>query len=189
MFDALLIPFLQALVTGLLFGLAGAAFGWLVKYESPGVLGVTVGTVAALLAWLAFRDRAARLVEHDKGFIRESIPEPPLPAEPKRQIIRIEMNQQEGRQVDYIDLAASRKQLYQLAAGLLAGQQFSVSNWTGSGKPFTRSEFETLRAELITRGLARWRNERAPMQGAELTRSGAAMVRYLASTPPPAEKS
>ena len=86
-----------------------------------------------------------------------------------------------GRETDFIDLPAGPEQLRKLADGLLSGRQFALSAWSGAGAPFSRSEFERLRDELIKRGLARWRNANAQAQGAELTLPGRAVLRRFSS--------
>jgi hypothetical protein len=189
--DAVLIPLAQAIITAVLIGLAtgiiAAWLGW------PGwKLGITAGCLTAVYSWLSYRGRWAQILErllgvdlNNDGFVGAPDPGPMPP-------VRVELLQDEGRAVDYIDLPASKEQLRELADGLQVGRQFALTAWAGPNRPFTRVEFEALRDALIARGLAKWKREGAPNQGCELTRPGAAVLRRFASdttrrrlTPPP----
>ena len=63
---------------------------------------------------------------------------------------------------------------------LTAGKPFSEGAMTGSGRPLSRSEFHQLRDVMFDRGLARWRDERYPTQGVELTGMGKSVMRKAA---------
>ncbi len=177
-----LVPGLQALLTGFVCGLAALAvtawFGlpWL-------AIGGTVFAVTMAGAWLSYRGRWQWLLERILGADLNgdgTIGQPlPLPA-PKPENIRIELVQNAGHEVEYIDLPFPEK-LPLLASGLLEGKrQFSLTAWTGDGQLFSRAEFETLRTELLKRKLAEWKNPEAPAQGIKLTPAGRAIFRRLA---------
>ena len=176
-----LYPFLSACVVGMLTGLAAGIGANLAKVDNVGSWGALAGLVAALLAFVSFRARTIRAAELSKGLDLE----PPAPPTTKQQTIKIELRQDEGRAVDYAFLNCTSSQLSELAQGLNAGKPLTVGAWTGNGRAFSRSEFETLRHELITRNLVTWRNPGSPAQGVILTSSGRAAMRYLATTPPP----
>lgn len=187
--EGVIIPLLQALTTGAFSGLAGLALSfWLALPFWQ--MGFTGFALAALASWLSYRGRWQGMIEHLFGMDLNgdgAIGEPPVIIEPAREPekIRVEVVSEEGRRGDFIDLPYPDK-LPLLASGLLQeGRQFTQSVWTGGGALFSRSEFENLRGELIRRGLARWKNENAPAQGAVLTAAGRAVFRRLASLPPP----
>jgi cell division protein FtsW (lipid II flippase) len=175
-----IVPILQALATGVLFlltslsicGVAGLPLWW-------ALIG---GSLVAFLAWLSFRTYWTRLAERvlipaDTVTIDDVGPGP-VPT------MRIELIQDEGRQGDFIDLPASQDQLAELASGLTNNESFSQARWCGAGKPFTRSQFEQLRGELLRRGLISWLNPHARQQGYSLTIVGRHVVTRLAAHPP-----
>lgn len=78
--------------------------------------------------------------------------------------------------------------LVALAQGLLAGKPFAERQWTGENGPFSQSEFDRLRAEMLQRGLLRQKSVKSKTQGYELTPAGRAVMQDFASrspTPPP----
>ena len=81
------------------------------------------------------------------------------------------------------DLPASTRQLTQIATGLLvASDPFTQRRWTGKGRPFSRTQFESLIATMINKGLAYQVNKEHPQQGYALTRVGIHFLRkYLPS--------
>lgn len=186
--DGVAVPGLQAAITGGVCGLAALAVcAW---FELPWLaIGGTVAAVATAGAWLSYRGRWQWLLEritgadlNMDGFIGQPLP-PASPALPAS--IRVELAQNNGHQVDFIDLPVSPEKLPSLARGLLAGRSFNQTAWTGSGGIFSRSEFDALRDTMIQRGLMSWRNPEAKAQGCELTAAGRAVMRRLADSPTP----
>jgi hypothetical protein len=191
--SAVTIPFLQAAISAILAGIAAGVITALLGWQWWKIAGA-VTAVVALYSWLSFRSRWAYVAEKVLGIDIDQdgyIGSPPPEALPP---VRVELLQNEGRQADFIDLPATPDQLQALADGLQTGRQFALTSFAGQGKPFTRPEFEQLRAELIRRGLAAWRNQNHPGQGCELTKSGRAVMRRFCSEatqrrlppPPPA---
>ena len=80
---------------------------------------------------------------------------------------------------EYASLSVDPHRLQVFAKGVLAGKGFALGVWTGSTGIFSRDEYDTLRAELIERGILRWKNDKAHAQGVELTRAGESFFRYL----------
>lgn len=184
--DGVIVPGLQAAISGGLFGLAAAVLAALAGVPDWWKWGGGVFVSALLLTWLSYRHgwqwRLERLLGLDLN-LDGSIGRPSLPAlpEPEPQRIRVVLEQQGGREVDFIDLPARPEQLQALASGITQGRTFALTAWAGT---FTRPEFEGLRDELIKRGLARWANERSHNQGIVLTPAGRAVMRRLAEQPP-----
>lgn len=176
------VPFLQAIITGALAGIAGGVVCAVIGFDfSPWAAGFSTWAVVTLGAWLSFRGRWQMVIEralgvdlnHD-GVIGE--PEPTPAPEPES--IRVELLQEGGRRGDFIDLPHADR-LPALASGLLEGRQFSQTVWTGAGRLYSRAEFEAVRGEMLRRGLCRWKNPQAPAQGVELTPAGRAVLRRL----------
>lgn len=183
--DGVAVPGLQAGITGGVCGLAALAVcAW---FDLPWLaIGGTVAAVSMAGAWLSYRGRWQWMLEritgadlNMDGFIGQPLPQQPQLPAPS---IRVELAQNDGRQVDFIDLPYPEK-LPALAAGLQQGRTFALSTWTGNGALFSRAEFEQLRGELLRRGLAEWVNESAPAQGIKLTAAGRAVFRHLSPTP------
>ena len=177
------VPGAQALITGVLVGIAAGAISAWFGLPAWGVAG-TAAAVAALGAWLSYRGRWAWLLERAAGVDLNNdsfIGQPPAPPP-----LRIDLTQmQDGaRERDFIDLPVDQEKARLLAQGLLNGRQFSLSVWAGPTQLFTRSEFEALRSELLARGLATWRNPHSQNQGIVLTGAGRAVMRHLADQPP-----
>ena len=134
---------------------------------------------AAVRSWqLEDQDRYYRLRDIDDLYdLRRNLPDPPA-----RDVVRVEVSQAEGvtHRTQIADLDAKPDQLKQLAVGLLSGQPFSESRWTGAGQPFSRGQFARLRAVFVSRGWANWRNPEAPAQGLTVTGPGWDVLKSLA---------
>ncbi len=189
--DGVIVPGLQAVITGVLFGVAALAVtAWLALPFLA--IGGTVTAVIMAVSWLAYRSRWQFVLEkitgadlNQDGYIGEPLPQQePLPALPP---VRVIVEENQGQHVEYIDLPHPEK-IPELAAGLLQGKQFAQTVWVGHG--LTRPQFDEIRSEMIKRGLARWRNPNAPAQGAELTARGKAVCRGIVekATPPPLDR-
>lgn len=188
--DALLIPFGQSLITGLLTGIFFGALVAVFRIQvSAWSVGAISGSAGALLAWLSSRNFWRWTIERLLGDTlnlghEQPAPQPELPAP---QPVRVEVIQDEGRRGDFLDLPC-RDKIPLLASGVLSGRQFSLSAWTGQNALFSRSEFEAVRDALLTAGLVAWRREGAPAQGVTLTASGRAVFKRLASPTTPLEE-
>jgi len=166
-----LTPGLQSLISGVFVLCFMGSFTWLVKTVNPVSVGLTCGcgVMSGVWFWLL------------RGWVREKQGLLTV-AEPEHhtfQNVRLEVKQQ--NQLLFIDLPAEPEQLVNLADGVLHGASMSELTWCGRNKPFSISQFRGLRAELIRRGLAVWRNETAPAQGVELTLPGKAVFRRFLS--------
>lgn len=182
--DGVLVPGAQAFVTAFPVGILGGVLTPTLHVAANGfVVALVVFLSAFILAWLAYRGYWTGLIEtvltadlNQDGFIGP--PAPYIPPEPKK--LRIEIMKDGGSVGDFIDLP-SRDKLPALADGLINNNlHFAVSSWVGRGQLFSRGEFEALRAELVKRGLAEWKNEAVPNQGVELTRTGRIVFKHLA---------
>ena len=175
---ALLIPATQAMISGIFLGLAaGVLWRDIWAFVIAWAL-VQAGCWLILLGrWLGAVGRVERLLGIDlnnDGYIGDPEPYEPEP-------VRIELIQDSGRRCQFVDLPVSENQLIQLATGIQSGASFSEGQFTGSGAPFSRSEFRSLRDIFLRRDWLAWRNERSKNQGLEFTRAGSAVMRYYAS--------
>lgn len=185
--SGLVLPAAQAIITGLFGGGAFYSIANLAGWADPVNLAGAGGAILAAIQWYAGQTRwqAARTF----ALYGPDIPGPephPEPGPTLNDFFKMDQNQvkpvrvelTEGKRTQFINLPAKPQQLQTLAAGVVGGAGLAVNTWSGHNKPFTRSEFETLRAGLVRAGLARY-GERAnsPL---ELTGAGRAIFRKLA---------
>jgi hypothetical protein len=183
-FAGVVVPALQALITGLFSGLAAWALGLLNNWDQAGLTALAIGAGVALLTWTIAARHWQRVLELSEGI---DLQPDSLPGAEPESITRVTVVNQEGTSGEFLDLPCNQDQLITLAAGLLRGQSFSLGTWTGRGRPFSRADFERLRSELLARGALEWRNQAAPAQGLTLSVPGKALMRYyarMASDPP-----
>lgn len=181
----LLLPAGEALVTAILAFPAGLGVCALASLDWH--YAAIASALVGLVAWLGFLGWWQRIIKAllipDQVEYYEPEPEPPQPAPIRIEIIKSDPGSPyvEGQ---YLDLPCEPDQLQALASGLAQGQPFALSTWTGRNRPFSRSQFETVRVELLARGLVRWSSPHARAQGLELTPAGRAVFKRLAAPPP-----
>lgn len=187
---AVVIPLLQAAVSGLLLGSLAAAILWLlglntiiVAFTTIVAFTMVVVSLVASAAWISGLRFWREMVSHLDGKI-ERIPLTSY-VEPEPDSVRVELIQDSGRAGSYISLPASPSKLKQLASGLLTGKSFTESSWCGAHGIFTRAEFVQLRDEMYKRGLLALNSPSTPARGYSLTPGGKACIRYLAETTTP----
>lgn len=183
--DGCILPFLQSLATGLLVGGFVFALGYLMGWDPTraAMTGLLVGSLAALIVWLSGISFWRRVTTWDY------LPADPAPIETEQQParphiehVRVLVTSEDGRQGDLLRLPVDSRRLSIMAQKILTGTAtFSLGSLTGSGKLFTRREYETLRDEFINRGALTWVNPRAHEQGTEFTAAGRAVLRTFAS--------
>jgi hypothetical protein len=176
--------------TGFLFTLAGGFFCWL--FHWPFLWALAAGGAVTFVVWMNLYNRMLYLIEfvlkadiNGDGVIGAPLTQLPPPTT-RIELIKTDQdhNLVEG---DYINLPAEPEQLAQLADGLSQGYSLSINKWTGRGKPFTRSQFETLLDVFHTRGLAAPLSAKSPNSGYALTVAGKHVISRFArpTTPPP----
>jgi len=178
------VPLAQALATGVLLGGATGLVGTWAQAPDPWALALGVGCGATVVTWGLMLRQVRDLLWQVRTALA---PEPT--EEPERPVVRVELAHQGDRRVQYLDLPGDPELLAHLARRVLAGDPLSEARWTGKRGPFSKAEFQTLRAELLRAGVVRWRNPGAPAQGLELTPAGRVVFRRLAQggeppTPP-----
>lgn len=171
------LPFIQAVISGVITFILVLLIGIELRWRSPFATAGIVGLLALAVMWilrqrhwylLADLERWSGLDLNRDGTIGK--PEPV-------HSVRVQLNHvtQEGYVYagDIFDLPATPEQLIALADGLLiGGMRFSVREWCGSGRPFSVTEFNLLRNEMLKRGLIRQVSEKDSRVGIELTEAG-----------------
>jgi hypothetical protein len=177
---SVVIPFIQAVVTGFLAGLVMFAVALLAGWSRPWVYWLTSWVVIQCLAWIAllqgWRVVIHRLEERLNIDLNndEYIGEPP-------QVVRVEVTQDNGKRVQYADLDIDAAALARVAKSVLSGGSFSEGSLTGYAAPLSRSQFRTMRDTFLARGWLTWKNEDSRSQGLEVTHAGKAVFRSFAS--------
>lgn len=184
-----IVPGLQAAITGFVCGLAALALSAWLQWPYWAV-GGTVAAVTMAGAWLSFRGRWQWLLEritgadlNADGYIGQPLP-PALPA-PQPEKITVELVQNKGtigERGDYIDLPYPER-LPQFARTVLEGRQYTQSAMVGQGKLFRRDEYDTLIDALVAGGLMRWKNPEHHNIGAVPTAAGRAVLKRFIPSP------
>jgi hypothetical protein len=170
-----LVPLAQALATGVLLGGATGLVGTWLQAPDPWALALGVGCGATVLTWGALLRQVRDLLWQ----VRTALAPGPT-TEPERPTVRVELAHQGEKRLQYLNIPGDPDRLAHLARRVLAGDPLSEARWTGKRGPFSKAEFQALRAELLRAHLVRWRNPGAPAQGVELTPVGRAVFRRLA---------
>ena len=186
--DEVIVPGLKALILGVFGGFTvGMTMhllhrsGYLAEL-SAWKAGLTA--TGALTGWLflRFSERAHYMIErltgadlNLDGYIGQP---PPVQVIDHRPPLRVEVIEDGGRHIEFIDLPYPDK-VAQLAPALASGvTTFSLDS---CAPILNRNEFGELRTIMLERNLARWKNPNSPKQGCELTGAGRAMMRRIAT--------
>lgn len=160
-----IVPLCQSVITGMLGGLIALALGGVFWHWA---------TAITLFTWLILIIRWGDLVREVIHPSPDPLPDPPT--------IKIAVVAEDHRSGMLAELKGyNLVDLIELARGLESGATFSESSWTGSNRPFTRSQFHTLRNIFLSRGWAVWRSPSTPARGIILSPQGKAVTRYLSS--------
>lgn len=182
---ALLIPGLQAFVTGVVVALPVGLVAALVDFPSPWQIGLVTWALTQALVWAGLLLRWMDIVSALENFLQKDLNGDGFigDEEPQRETptVRVEYVENQGRHVEYVDLPVDEEKLIDLASGVLAGLPFAESQWSGAGALLSRSQFRALRDEFMRRGWLEWINPDARAQGVQFTRQGGAVIRHFAS--------
>ena len=178
-----LVPLMAFWITGGLVGALSLLLSW------PWLVSFIAGFVGALIAFGWFVNRVADVFYPKAQPVK--VEAKSLEVEVLRQVANttkvaiIEKGDSDNYlSGEYASLSVDPRRLRIFAQGVLAGKGFALGVWTGSTGIFSRDEYDTLRSELIERGILRWKNENAHAQGVELTRAGESFFRYLVEDEP-----
>lgn len=184
---AVIVPITQALVTGLFIAAAVGAVVYLLNLSKPWAWALLAFVLTSAGCWLfLLRDWRGIVLHRLETITDRDLDGDLIIGAPQK--VRVEIAEDNGRKMQFVDLPGDPDAIEKLAAGLLAGKALSEGQWTGAGAPFTRAAFVQLRDELILRGLAEWIVKGSPTRGARLTSRGRAVMRYLSNTPTPSDE-
>ena len=174
---AVIVPALQAGITGVIIGILGGTVAMLTG-ASFWTWALLTGAASGLLAWWA-------AIASWREAVYQAFQEPPDVQQVET--VRLEImdldnaNQNWGAWLNLaIDADAAKLALTMLADG----KDLSMGALTGRGNPLSRTEFVILRDALIDAGLAYWQNPRAHAQGCALSVGGRAVLKRYSSRVP-----
>lgn len=171
--QAVLIPLLQALITGGFTLVLVTAFITLVGLPDASTWGKLVGAFVALFSWLSYIDRFYKAL---MGVYMQERKD----KEPRNYQFKVAATQLDGHQTDYLQLPFDQDKFNEVCHFIVHHDwDFSQAGLSGPGKPLSQKEFQAMRSEMIGRGLARWKS-RSKNQSTELTPSGRGIVRHHA---------
>lgn len=179
------VPFLQALISGIVVNVLGLAV--LLATGGEWRFAFVAGAAVAAVAWFSLLSDNRRLLRVTERIIGiDGLGEPRSagdgyigePAGSAEIGVRLRVDEDEAT-TKYGHLPIDVEALRVVARGVLDGQSFAVSTWTGRGKPLSRAQFEELRGWLFKQGYARWENPDNHAQGVAFTAKGLALWRAL----------
>lgn len=187
--SAVLVPAGQAIITGVLGGVASwyiSAFSnWGDPWEAVGL----AASVATLGSWLAFRSSWARRSDVAAGVL-EPIPQAARVYQAETVTHRLAITWDGGRAGSWVELAGvDWIKFVTWSVAISRGVSMGENYWIGSHGDFSKGEYHRMLAKLQERGLIR-RKGKHHAQGYELSGQGRAVTAELArryGAPSPAE--
>lgn len=184
MVDGVIVPVLKSMFFGFTSGILAGLLCWALALNlSPWLAWAIVWFGVTALSFWRYSERAQWMIEritgadlNGDGFV--GIPQPELPA-PHLRVDLIENGGKIGEAGAFIDLPYPER-LPEFAQSVLRSQTFAQSLFVGTGRLFTRGEYDTLIDALITAGLARWKNTDHHNQGIDLTYAGKSVLKKIA---------
>jgi hypothetical protein len=169
-----LVPLLQAAVTGVIAGLIGLlvilATGW--AWWLP----LVIALVTFALIWLRL------MQEHNEHlWIKEWHEQQAAPPAEIHHITRLTVQVDGGRMVE-TEIDLPHDVMLKIARGVVnAGRPFSEREWSGQGRLLSSpAEFRALRDKLLDMDFLRWKDDQRRNLGVEWTPEGWAMLQQLA---------
>ena len=197
MMVGLLLPAAQSIVTGVLTFLASwpiaAAMKPSVDLGDPLTVAAAVGTSVALIMWINLRSRWHSALETvlnvdlnmdgrigsredvEEDYPAEEVDEPVLPIPASIQAVKVFVKS-DDRHTTIFKMPIEKERFEQVAALLLSRGTFTYGDFSGPGKLLLRREYETIRGELVDRGILERSGKSAIPT---LTRAGRATMRAI----------
>jgi hypothetical protein len=170
---------------------AGAAFllvttgAALICYAGawPLVTAPGLGLATAIFRYFGGMATAKNLLQVVETWSSESDPATGAPTDPETKSHLITVQVKEGKSWKFAYLGIDPKKLISFSLEVLNGSSFSER--TAGSHEITQDEFRALRDEFLKRGWVEWNHPTRPQQGLSLRQNGKAVLRAIASTPPP----
>lgn len=172
---AIILPAGQAAVSAVAGFVVVSSVAWYTQASNPVAIGAAAGGVVFGLSWVLALSWWRSRIESTGGNSRPVTPAAIYPAE---SVVRVELSQDNGRVVDFLDWTGDHETLIR-AAAYIRSRDFETSNLGGAMKPISRSEGESVRDWLIANDLARWVRPEAHTAGWGILPAGRAVIRRL----------
>jgi hypothetical protein len=171
--SGVIIPALQAIITGVMFALFAVA-GWALYNQVTGwrvffcalAGGAFIAWIGAVGRWRSWVDAVLGVAKPDRS-------------DDNRYRLNLNLLYNDGQAGDFLDLPCDYQRLEAWCAGVAGGKSLGENHWTGAHAPFSKGEYHKLLDELVKRGLVRLRG-RHYSSGYELTGKGSALAAELA---------
>ena len=173
------VPLAQAAVSGLFVG--GLITPLFVASDLPWYAGVYLGALSVGVVWgfrLAASKESLWVVEELTG---TDIDGDGHTGQPPAYGVRAELKTSDGWQFD--NLPGEPATLHKFATAVNRGDSFTERSATAHG--LSQPEWRALRDKFVMNNWAYWKNPERPQVGVELLRSGRAVLRSIAASPPP----
>lgn len=181
----IILPLAQSVVSGLAFGLIVLSLAIIFDQQHPWALAGLAAGITGGISWFISLSWWRSRVYQSKS---PKLPNVMGSSEVLRLQVSVNSDLDSAFGASWANLPIPRDKLLKMAKKLMRGGGFSYGSLAGRHKVLTRSEFEAVRDEFISRGLLRWRSAHARNSGVELTPAGRAVIRRLAAmadAPPP----
>jgi hypothetical protein len=176
-----LLPMLQAVITGCLAGMAATFYAWVMKSPEAWKWGAGVGLGVMVISWLLLVLRWLNLTAPLERLTGRDLNHDGYVGQPPK-TIRVEFKAEKNQLI--IANLPDNPQARQFYGALIRGEKNGIHNWTGRNKPLTPSEYEEIRDSLINRTFARWIGEPSARDGWELTPYGRHALRAIVAPSP-----
>lgn len=167
---AVVIPFYQSIISGLLAGILVAILLYALGVRAKWILigfALTWVAVTAIVWWVRLKDWQSLIwnMEQSLGIdlTGDQVVGPPL-------AIKAEISHNGGRTKTYAELEV--RQPLDFFNAILAGEPVTEARWTPQKNGFSKNEYWRNIAALIRNGVLRWNNAQAHDQGVSLTDDG-----------------
>jgi hypothetical protein len=179
------LPLAQAVITGMILGLAALVIVWVFRARNPWTWGAGVFAISCSTTWLQHQRHWFSLTKLENLTGLDLNGDQTIGSRQEYEPPEVRVRLSEVSEVGHwreqtFSLPVTIDQLQELAEGITTGRPFSEREWCGKGKPFSINQFRQLRIELLKRGCVAVDPNDA-RQGFTWTRAGAALIREMAS--------
>ena len=175
------VPFSQALISGVISGVAALIIAWVFDVLDPWKPGLVMFALITPLVWFTSRRNWVGLVNRVEEWTGLDLPGNDAPED--KAVTYIDLTTKVGatRRTQNLVIPATEEQLRKFAKGLLIDNVTPAErNWTGRGRPFSIDKYEEFRSYLEKAELLTKSNDKSNNQGFTLTAKGrATLAHYL----------
>jgi len=164
------IPVLQAAITGIVVAAVIISIYKLADKVTTFRLFCAIAFLVMVLVWWRLLSQWQSYV-----FSARHVDAPSVYAMDTQNVTPVAMVHENGE--DWFDLPIAPERMRMIAQKIQ--RDMKLSHALVADRTISRAEYESLRDEMVRKGLARWVNERSHNQGVELTRGGKAFIKSV----------